>query len=206
MDKQLRKLLSERCKDFGLTDKALDELAEIGSAVFTDQTTDEEVSAAADSLVPIAKVMQGEITRKAQARTQSARTQSVQQSKSEGEEGKNGDGEKEDEVPVWFKKRMAAYDESLKKLQDENEALKAEKTKTARLTEITAKAKELGIPEYLMKRVAFADGADIDKELAEYKQDLVTNNLMPKAGAEMSNSEEAMKADAEAWAQSLPNK
>ena len=46
-----------------------------------------------------------------------------------------------------------------------------------------------------------------DKELADYKQELVTNNLMPKEQAhETGSSKEAMEADAKAWAESLPNK
>ncbi|EKC66961.1 hypothetical protein OBE_05683, partial [human gut metagenome] len=65
----------------------------------------------------------------------------------------------------------------------------------------------LGIPDYLMKRVSFAEDADLDKELADYKQELVTNNLMPKEQAhETGSSKEAMEADAKAWAESLPNK
>ena len=32
MKKKFRKLLSEKCKDMGLTDKALDDLVEIGAA------------------------------------------------------------------------------------------------------------------------------------------------------------------------------
>ena len=58
-----------------------------------------------------------------------------------------------------------------------------------------------------MKRIAIADDADIAKELADFKQDLVSNNLMPKdAASETGQKEDAMKADAKAWAESLPNK
>ena len=81
------------------------------------------------------------------------------------------------------------------------------KGKTTRQAEISAKAKKLGIPDYLMKRVSFAEDADLDKELADYKQELVTNNLMPKEQAhETGSTKEAMEADAKAWAESLPNK
>ena len=58
-----------------------------------------------------------------------------------------------------------------------------------------------------MKRVSFADDADLDKELEEYKQELVTNNLMPKEQAhETGSNKQAMEASAKAWAESLPNK
>lgn len=195
MKKKFRKLLSEKCKDMGLTDKALDDLVEIGAEGLADDATDEDIAAKVDSLIPFAKAMQGEITRK----TRSPKPQSKKtQSEDEGEdEGGNGN-----EAPEWFK----PFQDKLTALESENAALKAEKAKTTRQAEIAEKAKKLGIPDYLMKRVSFADDADLDKELADYKQELVTNNLMPKEQAhELGNADEALKAEAKAWAASLPN-
>lgn len=195
MKKKFRKLLSEKCKDMGLTDKALDDLVEIGTEGLDDDATDEDIAAKVDSLVPFAKAMQGEITRK----TRSPKPQSKKtQSNDEGEdEGGNGN-----EAPEWFK----PFQEKLTALETENAALKAEKAKTTRQAEIAEKAKKLGIPDYLMKRVSFADDADLDKELADYKQELVTNNLMPKEQAhELGSMKDALKAEAKAWAESLPN-
>ena len=169
MKKKFRKLLSEKCKDMGLTDKALDDLVEIGAEGLADDASDEDIAAKVDSLVPYAKAMQGEITRK----TQRPKPQSKKpQSNDEGED----EGGNEDEAPEWFK----PFQKKLTDLETENAALKAEKAKTTRQAEISAKAKKLGIPDYLMKRVSFAEDADLDKELADYKQELVTNNLMPK--------------------------
>lgn len=196
MKKKFRKLLSEKCKDMGLTDKALDDLVEIGAEGLADDASDEDIAAKVDSLVPYAKAMQGEITRK----TQRPKPQSKKpQSNDEGED----EGGNEDEAPEWFK----PFQKKLTDLETENAALKAEKAKTTQQAEISAKAKKLGIPDYLMKRVSFAEDADLDKELADYKQELVTNNLMPKEQAhETGGSKEAMEADAKAWAESLPNK
>lgn len=196
MKKKFRKLLSEKCKDMGLTDKALDDLVEIGAEGLADDASDEDIAAKVDSLVPYAKAMQGEITRK----TQRPKPQSKKpQSNDEGED----EGGNEDEAPEWFK----PFQKKLTDLETENAALKSEKAKTTRQAEISAKAKKLEIPDYLMKRVSFAEDADLDKELADYKQELVTNNLMPKEQAhETGSSKEAMEADATAWAESLPNK
>lgn len=196
MKKKFRKLLSEKCKDMGLTDKALDDLVEIGAEGLADDASDEDIAAKVDSLVPYAKAMQGEITRK----TQRPKPQSKKpQSNDEGED----EGGNEDEAPEWFK----PFQKKLTDLETENAAFKAEKAKTTRQAEISAKAKKLGIPDYLMKRVSFAEDADLDKELADYKQELVTNNLMPKEQAhETGSSKEAMEAAAKAWAESLPNK
>lgn len=196
MKKKFRKLLSEKCKDMGLTGKALDDLVEIGAEGLDDDASDEDIAAKVDSLMPYAKAMQGEITRK----TRSPKPQSKKpQSDSDGDD----EGGNDDEAPEWFK----PFQEKLTALETENATLKAEKAKATRQADIAAKAKKLGIPDYLMKRVSFADDADLDKELADYKQELVNNNLMSKEQAhEMGNTEEALKADAKAWAESLPNK
>lgn len=198
MNKKLRKTLSDKCKDMGLTDKVLDEIAELGSQDLAEDASDEDITAKADFLVPFAKATQGEITRKTRGKGKHNQT-----TQSNGE----GDGEgDDDDVPDWFKKQMTGYTKTLNNLKAENEALKMERTKAERNATIAAKAKKLGIPDYLMKRVSFADDADIVKELEDYKQDLVNNNLMPKdAALETGKTEEAMKADAKAWANSLPD-
>lgn len=194
MKKKFRTGLSERCKDFGLTDKALDDLTELGIKSLKDDASDEDITKAVDLLVPYAKAIQGEITRKTRKTTQSAEKPSDGEGKGEGE--KSGE-----EMPEWAKGFQAKLDA----LEKENATLKAEKTKTERAALIAEKAKKLGIPDYLMKRVSFADDADLDKELADYKQELVTNNLMPKdATSEKGGKDEAMKADAKSWAESLP--
>jgi hypothetical protein len=202
MKKKVRNLLADKCKDFGLTDKALDELAKLGSEGLGDDASDEDIESKVDSLVPFAKAMQGEITRKTRGNKQ---TQS-QKSKSTEEVDNEGD-EQNENVPAWMESYMKPFKDSLQKLQEENATLKAEKAAGERKNLIAAKAKELGIPDYLMKRVSFADDADIDTELAAYKQELVTNNLMPKdAVHETGKIEDGFKADAKSWAESLPNK
>lgn len=194
MKKKFRTALSERCKDFGLTDKALDDLTELGIKSLKDDASDEDITKAVDLLVPYAKAIQGEITRKTRKTTQSTEKPSEGEGKGEGE--KSGE-----EMPEWAKGFQAKLDA----LEKENATLKAEKTKTERAALIAEKAKKLGIPDYLMKRVSFAEDADLDKELADYKQELVTNNLMPKdATSEKGSKDEAMKADAKSWAESLP--
>lgn len=121
MKKKFRKLLSEKCKDMGLTDKALDDLVEIGAEGLADDASDEDIAAKVDSLVPYAKAMQGEITRK----TQRPKPQSKKpQSNDEGED----EGGNEDEAPEWFK----PFQKKLTDLETENAALKAEKAKTTR--------------------------------------------------------------------------
>ncbi len=201
MKKKLLTLLTGKCKDMGLTEKALGELVELGSEGLSDDASDEDIAKKVDSLVPYAKAMQAEITRKTKKK-QSTTKQSTEDGEGEGEgEGKGGN-----DVPEWFKAEMQKRDKQISDLIKENETLKANETKKSRSEQIAAKAKELGIPDFLMKRFSIADDADIEKELTEYAQDLVNNKLMPKDGAhELSSSEEAMRNDAKAWAESLPS-
>lgn len=189
MKKKLLAALTAKCKQYGLTPKAIEELVEIGASGLTEEATDDEIAAKVDSLVPYAKAMQGEITRKSRKKS------SAKPSKDEGD-GEEEDGETgEDDEPAWMKK----VNERLEALETENKTLKEEKAKTERASLIADKAKKLGIPEYLVKRMSFAEDADLDKELSDLKQDLVNNNLMPKDRShELGTSEEEAKAAAEA--------
>lgn len=201
MKKKLLTLLTSKCKDMGLTEKALGELVELGSEGLSDDASDEDIAKKVDSLVPFAKAMQAEITRKTQKK-QSTTKQSTEDGDGDGE-GENKGG---NEVPEWFKTEMQKRDKQISDLIKENETLKANESKKSRAEQIAAKAKELGIPDFLMKRFSIADDADIEKELTEYAQDLVNNKLMSKDSAhELSSSEEAMRKEAKAWAEALPN-
>lgn len=200
MNKKLLELLQDKCKDFGLTKKAIEDIAEtIGEGV-SDEASDEELEEKANSAVPYARLMQAEVTRKAQKQVVKKKT--VNDSDSDDDTAKKAD----DDQPEWFKKFKAETDKKLTALEAENENLKAEKQKAERSANITATAKRLGIPDFLMKRFAIADDADVEKELTEYKQDLITNKLMPSTEASItSSSEQAAMDDAEAWAKTLPD-
>lgn len=182
----------------GLTEKGLDQFAEKGLARLKEDASDEDIEKAVDFVVEFARITQGEITRKTR-KPQSNSSQSQGEGEGEGEQNKGGNGS---EAPDWFK----PFQEKLTTLEHENATLKAEKSKSERDAQIAAKAKSLGIPDYLMKRCTLAEDADIDKELEAFKQDLVTNNLMPKGQThEVGTTLDAMKADAQSWAKSLPD-
>jgi len=200
MNKKLRKTLSELCKDMGLTDKALDELTELGSQGLEETASDEDIKKAADLLVPYAKLMQGEITRKTRRHHQTTKNDKDDVDEDDDDDDDHG-------IAAIVAKQLAPFKEQMDKLQKENDDLKAERAKGERTQLIATEAKKLGIPEYLFKRIAIADDADVKTELANFKQDLVNNNLMPKdAALEPGKVTDQMKADAKAWAEKLPNK
>lgn len=201
MKKKFRKVLSEKCKDMGLTDKAIDDLVELGSADLNDDASDEDIAAKADSLVPYAKAMQGEITRKTQGK-QSAKQSADHEDENSGSGEGKGEGDK-NELPDWFK----PYQQRMETLEEENKTLKAEKVANERAATIAKEAKSLGIPEYLLKHLHFDEKADIKKTLQELKQNLVNDNLAPKGFAhESATSKEQMTSEEDAWAKSQPDK
>lgn len=197
MNIKLFEVLKTKCKSFGLTKKALEELTELGSSELTDESTDEEIAAKADLLVPYAKAMQGEITRKTR------KSSTKKQSDDEGD----GEDESDTDMPAWFKQYQQSNDARIALLEEENTALKAEKAATERATTIADKAKKLGIPEFMVKRLHIADDADIDAELTNFKQELVNNSLMPKGQAHEAGKIDLTQAkeEAKSWAASLPD-
>lgn len=197
MNTKLFEVLKTKCKSFGLTKKALEELTELGSSELTDESTDEEIAAKADLLVPYAKAMQGEITRKTR------KSSTKKQSEDEGD----GEDESDTDMPAWFKTYQQSNDARIAALEQENTTLKAEKAATERATTIADKAKKLGIPEFMVKRLHIADDADIDAELTNFKQELVNNSLMPKGQAHEAGKVDLTQAkeDAKTWAAGLPD-
>lgn len=180
MNIKLRKSLSELCKDFGLTDKALDELAENGSQGLKDDSSDEDVKKVADSLVNFARMMQGEITRKTSKskheEEKAALLKEIEELKKKVSTPNPPEPPKTDE-PEWFKSYREQQEQTIKQLKEEADKFKLEQAKRLRTEQINAKAKELGIPSFIMKNVAIADDADYEKVLSEIKQELVNNSL-----------------------------
>ena len=204
MNAKLLKALSERCKDMGLTSRALDELTEIGSEGLANDASDEDIEKSAIALSRYAKLTQAEITRKTSGKRNKQSSSNNTQSSNEGDEGDNTTAA--NDIQAMIDARFKKYDERVLALESENVALKKEKAQAKRSATIAEKAKKLGIPDYLVRRMSFADDADIDKELEAVRQEMVNDNLMPKSAAHESGKiEEAMKADAKSWAQSLPS-
>lgn len=195
MEKKFKQALLPKVKDMGLSDKAIDELVALGINGLDNNSSDEDIDEKVDSMVPFAKLMQGEVTRKTQKK--SPKTAKV-------DDDADDDGS---EMPGWFKSYKAETDKKIAELNSANEQLKAEKAKADRYAIIRAKAKEMNIPEVMVKHLSIPEDADIDATLTEIRQDLVTHSLLPKgSGVETVTTAQAMEADAKAWAETLPDK
>lgn len=196
MNRKLFTALQAKCKDFGLTDNAIEDLCRTGSEGLSDDASEEDIENKADSLVPFARMMQGEVTRKAQKK-------SPKDSKTNTEKEDKGG---ESDEPDWFKTYRAEQERRLAEITAENEKLKSERSKSERDALIARTAEELGIPAFLMKHISLAEDADVKTVLTEYKQELVNNKLVSAQEADItSSSAEAAKDDAQTWAKSLPD-
>lgn len=197
MNKKFLDLLKDKTKDFGLSTKAIEDLAEQGGEGITDETTDEDLEKQADFMARIAKSMQGEVTRK---------MQSKQPKPNEGGKPQDKPADGADE-PAWFKSYREAQDAKIAALEAKNKEYEAQESAKAFKQKISETAKAKGIPTYLTDRMTFAEDADIEKELDKLKQELVNEKLMPAdAGGDRTSDTAALEADAEEWAKSLPDR
>ena len=144
MNAKLLKALSERCKDMGLTSRALDELTEIGSEGLANDASDEDIEKSAIALSRYAKLTQAEITRKTSGKRNKQSSSNNTQSSNEGDEGDNTTAA--NDIQAMIDARFKKYDERVLALESENAALKKEKAQAERRATIAEKAKKLGIP------------------------------------------------------------
>ena len=207
MKAKLLEQLQTRVKDMGLTAKGVDDLVAVGVKQLTNESTDEDVAKIADSLASFGRIMQGEITRKTRpTQSQQPKSEKKEEQAAEGEVSQMNSAAATDAIAK-LSEQYEKLASQLQKMQAENETLKAEQAATERAAHIQAKAAELGIPDYLVARLSLGDNADVDKELTEFKQELVAHNLVPKEAAqEVGHATDALKDDAKSWAAKLPNR
>ncbi len=212
MKEKILAALKTKYSNLGFGAKVLDGVASILEKSVTDES---QIETAVGGVEPLLKVFQSDADR---ARTEYNALKGqydVLKAKVEasaaggGEQGKkNAPG---DEEPAWFKAYKQQQEERYNAIKTESDTLKAEKAKSERANLITAKAKELGIPEWRMKEgFVIADDADekaIGDYLASVQKNLVTAGLEGKgSGFPMSTPETQGKELARAWAETLPDK
>lgn len=205
MNKALYTKVKDRCKDTHLSEKYLKEITEsIGDVVEDDSTDEELIEKTATKIVNIAKSSQGEATRWAQ------------NAKENANQGKKGEGESEEEDdPQKGKgKGKTEHDDDphaarIKELEDEIAQMKGEKSKAKRSSDIASVMEKHKIPTYLRNRLAksIGDEEDIEEAVTAFKQDLITDGLMPKDGeGEKAASDKQIDSAADALLESITAK
>lgn len=212
MKEKILAALKTKYSNLGFGAKVLDGVASILEKSVTDES---QIETAVGGVEPLLKVFQSDADR---ARTEyNALKGQYDVLKAKVEASAAGGGEQgkknapDDEEPAWFKAYKQQQEERYNASKTESDTLKAEKAKSERANLITAKAKELGIPEWRMKEgFVIADDADekaIGDYLAGVQKNLVTAGLEGKgSGFPMSTPETQGKELARAWAETLPDK
>ncbi len=192
MNKKLLENLKAKCKDMGLSEAALEQIAGIASNGLEETATDEAIEERAKQYVPILQAMQGEATRWAQKK-QEPPTPPTPPAPPQP---------KPDEAEPW----KAAIAEIEKKyagvMETQNNTiaeLQAKLAASERTGVIAAAMKKLGLTEADMEFVSIPADANIDEYLGKYKQSLVNRGLKPadpNASKEAKDKAESDMADA----------
>ena len=192
MNKKLLENLKAKCKDMGLSEAALEQIAGIASNGLEETATDEAIEERAKQYVPILQAMQGEATRWAQKK-QEPPTPPTPPAPPQP---------KPDEAEPW----KAAIAEIEKKyagvMETQNTTiaeLQAKLAASERTGVIAAAMKKLGLTEADMEFVSIPTDANIDEYLGKYKQSLVNRGLKPadpNASKEARDKAESDMADA----------
>lgn len=190
MNKELFAKVKDKCKDMGLSEKCLTAITEaMGGSVADDSTDTDAIESTANLIVSVATTTQSEATRWANKAKGTPKSKTI---KKDGEEG-NGDTDPDpNKDGNGGGNGNPTESEAIKKLQEQIDALKAEKNKGERTATINAAFEKHNIPAFLRERLAksISDDEDVEEAVSALKQDCITNGLM-------SDSAEGAKAASE---------
>ena len=194
MNKELFAKVKDKCKDTGLSEKYLTAITEaMGGSVADDSTDNDAIESTANLILSVATASQSEATRWA---NKAKGTPKPKTTKKDGEEGNADDDDPNNTDPNkggnGGGNGNPTESEAIKKLQEQIDALKAEKNKGERTATINAAFEKHNIPAFLRERLAksISDDEDVEEAVSALKQDCITNGLM-------SDSAEGAKAASE---------
>lgn len=194
MNKELFAKVKDKCKDMGLSEKCLTAITEaMGGSVADDSTDTDAIESTANLIVSVATTTKSEATRWA---NKAKGTPKSKTTKKDGEEGNGDDTDPNNTDPNkggnGGGNGNPTESEAIKKLQEQIDALKAEKNKGERTATINAAFEKHNIPAFLRERLAksISDDEDVEEAVSTLKQDCITNGLM-------SDSAEGAKAASE---------
>ena len=194
MNKELFAKVKDKCKDMGLSEKCLTAITEaMGGSVADDSNDTDAIESTANLIVSVATTTQSEATRWA---NKAKGTPKPKTTKKDGEEDNGDDTDPNNTDPNkggnGGGNGNPTESEAIKKLQEQIDALKAEKNKGERTATINAAFEKHNIPAFLRERLAksISDDEDVEEAVSALKQDCITNGLM-------SDSAEGAKAASE---------
>lgn len=211
MNKELFAKVKDKCKDMGLSEKCLTAITEaMGGSVADDSTDTDAIESTANLIVSVATTTQSEATRWA---NKAKGTPKPKTTKKDGEEGNADDDDPNNTDPNKDGKGGGngnpSESEAIKKLQEQIDALKAEKSKGERTATINAAFEKHNIPAFLRERLAksISDDEDVEAAVSALKQDCITNGLMSdSADGAKAASEKQVDEAADALLESITAK
>lgn len=211
MNKELFAKVKDKCKDMGLSEKCLTAITEaMGGSVADDSTDTDAIESTANLIVSVATASQSEATRWV---NKAKGTPKPKTTKKEGEEGNADDDDPNNTDPNKDGKGGGngnpSESEAIKKLQEQIDALKAEKSKGERTATINAAFEKHNIPAFLRERLAksISDDEDVEAAVSALKQDCITNGLMSdSADGAKAASEKQVDEAADALLESITAK
>ena len=211
MNKELFAKVKDKCKDMGLSEKCLTAITEaMGGSVADDSTDTDAIESTANLIVSVATASQSEATRWV---NKAKGTPKPKTTKKDGEEGNADDDDPNNTDPNKDGKGGGngnpSESEAIKKLQEQIDALKAEKSKGERTVTINAAFEKHNIPAFLRERLAksISDDEDVEAAVSALKQDCITNGLMSdSADGAKAASEKQVDEAADALLESITAK
>lgn len=211
MNKELFAKVKDKCKDMGLSEKCLTAITEaMGGSVADDSTDTDAIESTANLIVSVATASQSEATRWV---NKAKGTPKPKATKKDGEEGNADDDDPNNTDPNKDGKGGGngnpSESEAIKKLQEQIDALKAEKSKGERTATINAAFEKHNIPAFLRERFAksISDDEDVEAAVSALKQDCITNGLMSdSADGAKAASEKQVDEAADALLESITAK
>lgn len=211
MNKELFAKVKDKCKGMGLSEKCLTAITEaMGGSVADDSTDTDAIESTANLIVSVATASQSEATRWV---NKAKGTPKPKTTKKDGEEGNADDDDPNNTDPNKDGKGGGngnpSESEAIKKLQEQIDALKAEKGKGERTATINAAFEKHNIPAFLRERLAksISDDEDVEAAVSALKQDCITNGLMSdSADGAKAASEKQVDEAADALLESITAK
>lgn len=205
MKAKILSALKTKYANLGFNAKALDGVASVLEKTITEEN---QIEDAVNGVEGLLKVFQADNDRsRTEYATLKAQHDELLKKQSTQGEGGSSKNEPTKDEPAWFTAYKKEQEEKLNALKTESDTLKAEKAKNARMSLITNKAKELGIPEWRVNEgFVIADDADetaIASYLANIQQNLVTAGLDGKGHFPLAGNKEATKEETDKIASTM---
>lgn len=199
MNKELFAKVKDKCKDTGLSEKYLTAITEaMGGSVADDSTDNDAIESTANLILSVATASQSEATRWA--------NKTKGNPKPNPKDGGSGEPNPNNKDGNGGGKGSSEEIEAIKKLQQQIDEMKAEKSRSERTATINAAFEKHQIPAFLRDRLAksISDDEDVEEAVSTLKQDCITNGLMSnQADGAKAASEKQVDEAADALLESI---